>query len=49
MPAAESEPIYLIRIYGDRTHTSEYGAGVYAGIVADELRRLDLLPTSICR
>jgi len=45
----DSEPIYLIRINGDRTHTSEYGAGVYAGIVADELQRLDLLPASIWR
>ncbi|WP_345544722.1 rhamnogalacturonan acetylesterase [Microbacterium jejuense] len=45
----ESEPIYLIRINGDRTHTSEYGAGVYAGIVAEELQKLDLLPASIWR
>ena len=38
----EAEPIYLIREIGDRTHTSEYGATVYAGMVADELRRYDL-------
>lgn len=42
----EAEPIYLVRINGDRTHTSEHGAGVYAGIVAEELRGLGLLPES---
>ncbi len=44
-----SEPIYLIRINGDRTHTSEYGAGVYADIVAEELQKLDLLPGAAWR
>jgi lysophospholipase L1-like esterase len=44
-----SEPIYLIRVNGDRTHTSEYGAGVYAGIVAEELRTLGLLPPHLWR
>lgn len=39
----DSEPIYLIRVNGDRTHTSEYGASVYAGIVAEELRALGLV------
>lgn len=38
-----SEPIYLVRVNGDRTHTSEHGASVYAGLVADELRRLGLV------
>lgn len=42
----ESEPIYLVRVNGDRTHTSDYGAGVYAGIVAEELQNLHLLPAS---
>lgn len=40
----DSEPIYLVRVNGDRTHTSEYGASVYAGMVAGELRRLGLVP-----
>lgn len=39
----DSEPIYLVRINGDRTHTSEYGASVYAGVVAEELRGLGLV------
>ncbi|WP_127792122.1 rhamnogalacturonan acetylesterase [Agromyces sp. LHK192] len=38
-----AEPIYLFRVNGDRTHTSEYGASVYAGIVAEELRGLGLI------
>lgn len=40
----DSEPLYLIRENGDRTHTSEHGASVYANIVAQELRELDLIP-----
>lgn len=42
----EAEPIYLVRINGDRTHTSDHGAGVYADIVAEELRGLGLVPAS---
>lgn len=40
----DSEPIYLVRVNGDRTHTSEYGATVYAGLVAGELERQGLVP-----
>ncbi|GAB3084563.1 rhamnogalacturonan acetylesterase [Isoptericola nanjingensis] len=40
----ESEPIYMIRENGDRTHTSEYGATVYAGLVAGALHDLGLVP-----
>ncbi|MEU2200112.1 GDSL-type esterase/lipase family protein [Isoptericola sp. NPDC019482] len=40
----DAQPIYLIRENGDRTHTSWYGAGVYADLVAGELRRLGLVP-----
>jgi len=40
----DAQPIYLIRENGDRTHTSEYGASVYAQIVAEELQGLGLLP-----
>jgi lysophospholipase L1-like esterase len=44
-----SEPLYLIRVNGDRTHTSEYGAGVYADIVAEELQGLGLIPPHLWR
>lgn len=47
--ATESEPIYLVRINRDRTHTSEHGADVYAGLVAQELRRLRLVPDKYWR
>ncbi|MFE7407558.1 rhamnogalacturonan acetylesterase [Isoptericola sp. NPDC057559] len=40
----DAQPLYLVRENGDRTHTSEHGASVYAGIVADELHRLGLVP-----
>lgn len=40
----DAQPIYLVRENGDRTHTSWYGAGVYADLVADELHRLGLVP-----
>ncbi|MFE7503914.1 hypothetical protein [Promicromonospora sp. NPDC057488] len=40
---ADSEPLYLVRVNGDRTHTSEHGASVYAGLVAGELERLGLV------
>ncbi|MFE5308080.1 GDSL-type esterase/lipase family protein [Isoptericola sp. NPDC056605] len=40
----DAQPIYLVRENGDRTHTSWYGAGVYADLVAGELRRLGLVP-----
>ncbi|WP_084467911.1 rhamnogalacturonan acetylesterase [Promicromonospora sukumoe] len=43
----DSEPIYLNRVNGDRTHTSEYGATVYAGLVADALRSLRLVPERV--
>ncbi|GAA1848734.1 rhamnogalacturonan acetylesterase [Myceligenerans crystallogenes] len=39
-----AKPIYLIDETGDRTHTSEYGASVYAGLVAGELRRQGIVP-----
>ncbi len=44
-----SEPLYLIRVNGDRTHTSEYGAGVYADIVAADLQGLGLIPPHLWR
>ncbi|WP_460796834.1 rhamnogalacturonan acetylesterase [Microbacterium sp. GXF0217] len=40
----DSEPIYMIRQNGDRTHTSEYGATVYAELVAGALHDLGLVP-----
>lgn len=40
----DSEPLYLIRENGDRTHTSEHGASVYAELVAQELRETGLVP-----
>lgn len=43
----DSEPIYLIRETGDRTHLSLYGASVYSAIVADELRGLGLLDEQV--
>lgn len=43
----DSEPIYLNRVNGDRTHTSEHGATVYAGLVADALRSLRLVPERV--
>ncbi|WP_460796846.1 rhamnogalacturonan acetylesterase [Microbacterium sp. GXF0217] len=45
----DAEPLYLIRINGDRTHTSEYGATVYAGIVAEKLHGLGLIPERLWR
>ena len=45
----DAQPIYLVRENGDRTHTSWYGAGVYADLVAGELRRLGLVPERFWR
>lgn len=39
----ESEPLYLIRINGDRTHTSELGASRFADFVAEGLAGLGLV------
>ncbi|MCI2238236.1 rhamnogalacturonan acetylesterase [Paenibacillus sp. TRM 82003] len=40
----ESETLYLYRVNGDRTHTSEHGATVYSALVAGALRDLGLVP-----
>ena len=40
---APTADLYMIPFTGDRTHTSDKGATVFAGLVADELRGLGLV------